>query len=496
MTGIWKNLLLGLIFAAAISFATFVYLINPYSAEELENNVSTVHKTPAYEDVPTPSRIELVEFFRSGDIATLNRILLEQQTAAEAGIVPEHLVDRSFRAFASTDPAIADKAAIWKQTFPDSFAPYLALARHHVHVAWLHRGTGTVRETHRERLTAMRTHLDLAVAELKSAITLRPKAMVAHSLLVWTLNANGYRDEAVSTFQKAVAIDPGSAAVREAWLRILSPAWGGSLRAQRAEIAQLREDYPDDPEMRSIEAWMHFDAAQMAVRNGDPERALDEFDKAIRLRASFLSFKADFEWRRDRRGDALLSYARLLDFDPYSVDALKGVAWLLSRTPAQDAQQRYVDRVLQLDPLDPRMLVNRAEFYLENGQRDLAVIDLDRALIYGSFDRSILMFVSQVLVREEGTRRRGKYALSRALELYPDDIPIMRRAVGMLTGLPDCASHDQIQQIISHYAAVCSVRGACSEDDKAFATNGEESRRYFRDQCVPAASVGATGGRS
>lgn len=496
MAGTRKLLTLGLVFIGFISLVTLAYLTVPNFQKQADDNVSVRSSLATNDDVPTPSRLELIELIRSGDLATLDRILSEQQSAVESGAVSEFLIDSSFRAFASTDPAIPDKVAIWKKSFPDSFAPYLAHARHHVHVAWLHRGTGTVRETHGQRLAAMRTHLDLAVTELTSAIALRPKAMVAHSLLIWTLNANGYRDEAASRFKNAVAIDPGSATVREAWLRILSPAWGGSLRAQRAEIAKLRDDFPDHPDMRAIESWMHFDAAQRAVRTEDPERALDEFGKAIRLRPSFLAYKADFEWRRDRMGDALLSYARLLEMEPYNVDALKGMAWLLYRTPAQDAQQQYVDRILQLDPLDPRMLVNRAEFYLESGQRDLAVIDLDRALIYGSFDRNILIAVSQVLVREQETRRRGKYALNRVLELYPDDIRIMKRAVGMLIGLPDCASHDQIQQIIDHYAAVCSVRGACSEDDKAFATNGEESRRYFRDQCVPAANDGASGGRS
>ena len=224
--------------------------------------------------IPSPNRLELIELIRSGDLVTLNRVLTEQQSAVESGAAAEHIVDLSFRAFSSTEPAIPAQAAAWKRSFPESFAPYLALARHHVHVAWLYRGSATAGETPNERLSAMQKHLDLAVVELKSAVALRPNVMAAHSLLVWTLNAKGLRNEAILRFYQAVAIDPDSVGLHETLLRMLSPMWGGSFEAQLAAVAQMREAFPDHPEMRAIESLVHYEMARHAGHNDELELAL------------------------------------------------------------------------------------------------------------------------------------------------------------------------------------------------------------------------------
>ena len=150
-------------------------------------------------------------------------------------------------------------------------------------------------------------------------------------------------------------------------------------------------------------------------------------------------------------------------------------------------RQRYVDRLLEIDPLNPRRLTSRAELHLANGHRDLAIIDLDQALIYGGLDRNVLITVGRIFAGDKATRFRSKQALERVLELYPDDVLSMQHAIGTFAQLGDCESFDRIDQILEHYRAICQEEGACSEPQKFYHANAISMQTMLRKQCVPLA---------
>ena len=87
-----------------------------------------------------PTRDRLVGLLKAGKYAELDGILTELQERYEAGRIREGYITYAFEAFGRVDPGMAVPLENWRKTYPDSFAPNLALGLYSLKQAWAIRG--------------------------------------------------------------------------------------------------------------------------------------------------------------------------------------------------------------------------------------------------------------------------------------------------------------------------------------------------------------------
>ncbi|MGH9966382.1 MAG: protein kinase domain-containing protein [Pyrinomonadaceae bacterium] len=153
--------------------------------------------------------------------------------------------------------------------------------------------------------TVSHEHLDSAIKHFQRAIELDPNFALAYSALggcyvnraLKGLGEAGDHEKAESAFSKALALDPKLLEARMHMVFIYLHR--GEKPKARAEVEQLREEYPND-------VGVHFVRGVLSRLDGDYDRALRSFDRMIRLnpaervvasynRARIFSYRRQYE---------------------------------------------------------------------------------------------------------------------------------------------------------------------------------------------------------
>jgi serine/threonine-protein kinase len=130
--------------------------------------------------------------------------------------------------------------------------------------------------------TTAREHVDAAISHFERAVELDPQFALAHSALgssyvhrvLKGLGEPGDSDKAESAFNKALALDSKLLEARMHMVFIYLNR--GEKAKARAEVASLREEYPND-------VGVHFVRGVVARLDGDADRALRSFERMVRL---------------------------------------------------------------------------------------------------------------------------------------------------------------------------------------------------------------------
>jgi tetratricopeptide (TPR) repeat protein len=409
-----------------------------------------------------PTRGHLVSLLKAGQYVELDGVLTELQERYEAGRIREGYLTYAFESFGRVDPAMAVQLENWRKTYPDSFAPQLALGLYSLKQAWAIRGEKIGILTNLEQFKAMERFLDESNKAMWGAIEKRPKLPIAWATLITTEMGVGDRRAIDTIYDSARRHVPDSSILHHRYHYALSPKWGGSAIFQFALRLELRRRYANDPAYRWVQFYtdkerideilfrpplpwfsqilLKFGANAMAQGLSDfidaaKKKMFDEESQekpaaeALRIIDRILPYWDD-AWLRKRRGDALYAlertdeviseYAKAIEMSPDWVEARVGMTRILGlHNRYRDAHEHW-RAAIEVDPYDPDLIVKYATFLSGIHEREQAGKQLEKALVYGAHDDDVRVQIGR-LYWVLGLNDHALAEIRKATELVPEN---------------------------------------------------------------------------
>jgi tetratricopeptide (TPR) repeat protein len=234
----------------------------------------------------------------------------------EADFHAEYLPRAVAEAFDSPEGALDGRLDAWVTASPTSFAPLLARGTHHLAKGRAARGGDTALKTDATNFTAMHQEFELARTDLKRALVLSPKVVVALRQLMSIAYVGGSRAEFEAFRARAFELCPACFQPRAIEQFALEPRWGGSYRAMKSAAAAA--PVADNAKLRLLPGYAEIDRAGDFVRSEQLERALEHVERACKLgdHVDFLLEKADILERQKNAEGALPILKRAFELAP------------------------------------------------------------------------------------------------------------------------------------------------------------------------------------
>ncbi len=399
---------------------------------------------------------------KGGQYAELDEILTSLQERYEAGRLHEWHVTSAFKAFERADPDMDEPLKVWRETYPDSFAPHLAIGLYALKQAWAIRGEKVVALTNPEQFKAMQRFLDESKPALGEAVRINPKLPIAWGALVSTAMTVGNRHDVAEVYNAAREQIPDSSLLYRRYHYALSPKWGGSALAQSGLRLWLRWNYSDNRDYLWVRYYSDTERidALLLHRSGHwisqllqeigateidrlisyflPERENVEHSKdsedhpaaqALRIIDRILPHW-ETAWLRKRRGDALYrlsrihevipEYAKAIELSPHWVEARIGMTRIMSLHNRYRDAHKHWKAAAEVDPYDPDLLVDYATFLSGIHEKEEAGRQLRKAIVYGAHDDDVRIETGK-LYWVLGQMKSALAEMKRATELVPEN---------------------------------------------------------------------------
>jgi len=377
-------------------------------------------------------RLAVLALLKAGQYDRLEDYLRRLQEGYEAGSRSETELEAAYAAFASADPDLRAKLEAWVERRPDSFAARLARAGYDRHLARIARRNGAHARVRGESDDDL---LAGARRDLEAAVGLRPRLGIGYAALIGIAMTTGAGAQADRWFELGLAADPGSAALRRAYLLSLRPwrrpdedpvALMARLRAlaetggetvgktvgetvgeapdPSAELAALRgfHDYVTAELLRRQRRhgqaehyyrealaqgrdWLYLRGAGMnALQSAKPVAAVGFFSEALVRRPQtpvLLDWRAHALWSLGNRGAALADWRLALAVDPGNPDILYAFAQALRSQGEAELAAEVIEGAVEVARENARLRGLRGELLLADLDRpDDAIADLRTAV--------------------------------------------------------------------------------------------------------------------
>lgn len=269
---------------------------------------------------------------RAGDFDALERYYSQVQQRFRAGALSSDAARDEFRAFYSTDAALAAQYAKWIASKPHSYVAQLARGIYYKRRGMEFRGSKTIGATDPSQIAAMHAEFAIARSALRRSAALDSRPFLSYLHAIDLERMEGDSREARRIYDLAVRLDPGSFALREKYLESLRPRWGGSLADMDAFLRECESATMTEQQRRLLLS--RFEEERGWVAENSP----DGYAEAVRayLRAAELAPEdacgpcgpldraASLQVRLGRFADAIAVYDRILAADAKDLRALDG----------------------------------------------------------------------------------------------------------------------------------------------------------------------------
>jgi tetratricopeptide (TPR) repeat protein len=208
--------------------------------------------------------------------------------------------------------------------------------------------------------------LDKALADFDKAISLKSDYALGHANRAWVLAAKNKHEEAVAEYDMAIKLDPS---VPERF----NDRGYFLLRTGQYDRAIAKPGFSMALENRGWAYWL----------KGDLDKALADFDEAVRLNPDDLNVLTDRSAILDDKGDydrAIADLDKVLAKQPDNGRALNGRAWAHAQNGDLDKALADSERAVAILPGKANVLHTRAWIYMNKGVLDLALADFDKAI--------------------------------------------------------------------------------------------------------------------
>lgn len=281
----------------------------------------------------------------------------------------------------------------------------------------------------------------------------------AHFYLGDSLARVGELPGARKALERAVKLNPKLLPARVGEIKMQVQA--GELEKAKKELAKLRPEFGERPEILGIEGWF-------ALGTGDYTTAEQRFSTAMKLRptgelaillgrAFWAQKKPDQtietlqSWLKtqpqdvavifelaagytslDKNDEAIASYADIIKISPDNVPALNNLAWL-NRDKDPKLAMEYAQRAYQLAQSDPHVLDTLGMLTLKNGNLSRAHSLVREAAERAPADPQIQLHLGRVLV-QQGNVSEARKVLGALIKNAPQSAP-GKEAKGLLDDL-------------------------------------------------------------
>jgi tetratricopeptide (TPR) repeat protein len=336
----------------------------------------------------SPSALSLVALLRHRQFERLTREMGAFERAAAEDPKKEYWATDAAEAFAVPDPTLTPLLDAWVEREPESAAAHIARGAHRLDLGWHYRGTDVSRQTSAARFEKLEATAALARHDLERAITLNPRALAPHVLLL----RNAKMDKtAASEFDRAIAKFPLSFNLYHHRLVSLTPRWGGSHAEVAAFAARGAARATDNPRLRVLAGFADWARAQDKQAKGDHAGALADLSRA-RTHGEHWVFYRALAASKSAQGDhagALADLDSALALRPELGEALHARADTAAKLGLLDESVGNFMAALRLDPTSgateltqyANIAANAAVAHYRAGRPREAIAAFDKALL-------------------------------------------------------------------------------------------------------------------
>ena len=199
-------------------------------------------------------------------------------------------------------------------------------------------------------------------------------------------------------------------------------------------VAMLKKSWSTcRPEQVAAAALLVFNA--QSVGEADKRQVEAWLAEAVRTRPELviLASKLGVIWTRQGRfGEAEASFRQILASDPYNIDALNNLAWLLALRDVSNTQEALVliDRAIDAQGPAPSLIDTRAVVLIRAGQFDKAIEELTNARVdYGQNASFALHLAWAYHAKGQSDQARMQLQEARKLGLTPGALDPLELAI-------------------------------------------------------------------
>ncbi|UTF58676.1 DUF4124 domain-containing protein [Gilvimarinus sp. DA14] len=249
----------------------------PMPAESQPANLDNVtYSRPAYSEA-----FYLRHLLRTGQYDQLNRELEFRQQAVERDNTQDIALRSVYSTFASAENKMLNEINRWVNATPDNYQPYLARARCRGVRGWAERGGAYAHRTPRDNFSRMQREFAFAHDDLKKALAINPRALMAFVIQISLAQPIADRVAANRALQEANRMYPDNYIVRRAYIRLLVPRWGGSWNEIETFVSRQPLDTSANPKLKQLAGFEDYERGLEHYRSKDYDLAIESFNKSL-----------------------------------------------------------------------------------------------------------------------------------------------------------------------------------------------------------------------
>ncbi len=271
--------------------------------------------------------VQPLEWLKAGHYAALDEYYSHQQRDFEEGRIPDDKLYASFRRLYQDSLDNAGLYDHWVEAYPRSYAAVLARGVYAYRMAWAVRGEMYIRDTPSGQIESMKNWLSRARPDLLASLKLTDKPYLSTLYLLNVAMLQGSAEERRQWYERGMAIDPGNSLIRYRYMFSLRPRWGGSYKEMEDYLAQVQAQQAAPALLARLGMLIHADKAEDAMRAGDNQKILDEWQEVLNLAPVA---------GEEPSNEALIGYTRAAQDLHRGAEAQRGLELLEDRHP-QDA---------------------------------------------------------------------------------------------------------------------------------------------------------------
>lgn len=310
--------------------------------------------TPAHaagcKGVPKPDKEKADRLRQSGRYDALERMLASYRRAYQKDPYCEPLLWEALGAHWSWHEA--DRASFdrWVAARPDSWAAHTARGVFWNLIGYQRRGEAAASETTEAQRKGLWDAMKRAEADLRRAVALDPRDVVAYGSLIDVLKAVGRTREALAVYRAALSADPLTKGVRVHMLWAAEPEWGGSVGLMKKICGEALAHEKQNPRLHEVPAFFFDWVGASAWR----DRRYADAVRAFREAQAYVSKEDGYGWSLD-------------------------IANVLHQSGDDAAAIHELGDVLASHPKNTAALTLRSSLLLSGGHPEAALADAEKA---------------------------------------------------------------------------------------------------------------------
>ena len=308
-----------------------VALISPLRAQSpTAKPVPLKRLTPPF----TADKLLILAKLRQKDFTGLDAEFERYQQAFEKNPVTELNEKLAFDSFATDDASVGDLIATWIKSKPNSFAAHMALGSYFSWRGWHTRANLPASQTAATQFHKMRIYFDESVADLKTALKLRPKLSIAYAVLLSQARADDDRPRQQKIEADAFREIPASFVVREEAMECLYPRWGGDHELMATFAQQSQAHAKENPCLHWLLGFVDRDEGETLAIDGELDKSIEKLTRAIEQGGDYSGFyfsRGESYLHRERYEQALEDFDRANELSPQDPELIVRRAATLAR---------------------------------------------------------------------------------------------------------------------------------------------------------------------